>query len=75
VNVEIIDWVSRCTLDIIGLGGFGYDFAALDGSQQSEMLVVVNKIMRAGTRKIPLVLQLLMKVFPTLVSDNRAVLS
>jgi hypothetical protein len=29
VELEVISWLSRCTLDIIGLAGFGYTFNAL----------------------------------------------
>jgi hypothetical protein len=29
VELEVISWLSRCTLDIIGLAGFGYTFDAL----------------------------------------------
>jgi hypothetical protein len=73
LELDILDWYSRCTLDIIGLAGFGYDFAALDGSQQSEMAAVVNMFMQgaSGNRKPPpFIVKMLMHVIPMLVSNS-----
>jgi hypothetical protein len=67
VQVNCITWLSRCTLDIIGLAGFGYNFAALDGSKKSEMLDAVEKIMKAGARKLSWPMWLLSHVSRTLV--------
>ena len=42
--IEITRWLSRCTLDVIGLAGFDYKFGALDNNENklaklfSEML-------------------------------------
>lgn len=31
-EVDVLDWVMRTALDLIGLGGLGYDFGALKGT-------------------------------------------
>ncbi|SCV68130.1 BQ2448_251 [Microbotryum intermedium] len=36
VMLEVTKWLSRLTLDIIGMAGFGYDFGALSG-QKNEL--------------------------------------
>jgi hypothetical protein len=37
-EVEVLSWLSRATLDIIGLGGFNYSFDALkQGEEASEL--------------------------------------
>ncbi|KAL8281069.1 hypothetical protein RQP46_006427 [Phenoliferia psychrophenolica] len=33
IVIEVMTWMSRITLDIIGLAGFGYEFNALDGQK------------------------------------------
>ena len=35
-NVEILSWLSRATLDIIGLAGFNYSLGALKLSEDSS---------------------------------------
>lgn len=72
VRVNIAGWLSRCTLDIIGLAGFGYDFAALDGSGKSEMMGAVEKIMQASARQPSWPMWLFAKISPTLVSATRS---
>jgi len=37
-NVEILSWLSRATLDIIGLAGFSYSFDALKLGEESNEL-------------------------------------
>jgi hypothetical protein len=68
MHVDICDWYSRCTLDIIGKAGFGHDIAALEGTKPSQMAIVVKMIMQAGTRKPPYLIRLLIPLIPTLVS-------
>lgn len=31
-EVDVLDWVSRAALDLIGVGGLGYEFGALEGT-------------------------------------------
>ena len=31
-SVDVLDWISRTALDLIGLGGLGYSFGALKGT-------------------------------------------
>jgi hypothetical protein len=50
VELEAVGWLSRCTLDIIGLAGFGYAFDALSaGARANELQAAVNTIFNAGT--------------------------
>jgi hypothetical protein len=39
MNIEALTYLSRCTLDIIGLAGFGYPFDSLSSSDghQNEL--------------------------------------
>jgi hypothetical protein len=48
MNVEA--FLSRCTLDIIGLAGFGYDFATLDGN---ELAAAFRTIFGAAVDRLP----------------------
>ncbi|KAG0146478.1 hypothetical protein CROQUDRAFT_77651 [Cronartium quercuum f. sp. fusiforme G11] len=36
--INVLPWLSRATLDIIGSAGFGYKFGALDGDESSSKL-------------------------------------
>ncbi|CAE7112068.1 unnamed protein product [Rhizoctonia solani] len=36
-TIEILAWLNRTTLDIIGLAGFGYDFCSLENEDQDEL--------------------------------------
>ncbi|KAG8532742.1 uncharacterized protein KY384_002619 [Bacidia gigantensis] len=50
VKVEIANWISRATLDIIGTAGFGKDFNALD-DPENELNATYRKVLqptRAG---------------------------
>lgn len=67
VEVDCVQWISRCTLDIIGLAGFGYDFAALDGSRASQMSAAVDAIVLGIARKPTLPMRIMAQFFPTLV--------
>jgi hypothetical protein len=67
VEVDCVQWISRCTLDIIGLAGFGYDFAALDGSRDSEMSAAVDAIVLEIARKPTFLMRMIAQFFPALV--------
>jgi hypothetical protein len=50
VDLDVVDWLSRCTLDIIGLAGFGYAFDALAGSgAPNELLSAFSTIFGASS--------------------------
>ena len=36
VQLDMLDWMSRVALELIGQGGLGYSFSALDESVKNE---------------------------------------
>ncbi|PPQ79656.1 hypothetical protein CVT26_015782 [Gymnopilus dilepis] len=50
-QVEVLSWLSKMTLDVIGLAGFNYNFNALtrDG-EKNELNQAFSTIFRSGTR-------------------------
>ncbi|KAG6809785.1 hypothetical protein H0H92_014734, partial [Tricholoma furcatifolium] len=49
-RIEVLSWLSRTTLDIIGLAGFNYRFDALnDNHEQNELNAAFATIFHAGT--------------------------
>jgi hypothetical protein len=66
VDVDILTYVSRCTLDIIGLAGFGYSFDALSSSEDNQNeLSVAFKTMFGSFLSAP-ILNALMIMIPSL---------
>ncbi|KAF8968276.1 cytochrome P450 [Flammula alnicola] len=47
-RVEILSWLSKMTLDVIGLAGFNYKFDALSG-EKNELNEAFSTIFRSGT--------------------------
>jgi hypothetical protein len=49
IQIEALDFLSRCTLDIIGLAGFGYSFNALTSTavEQNELSAAFKTIFDA----------------------------
>lgn len=62
-KIDVLSWLSRATLDIIGLAGFDYAFDALDG-KENELNEAFAMIFRA-TESIPL-FQMLQSMVPLL---------
>ncbi|GLB35567.1 putative cytochrome p450 [Lyophyllum shimeji] len=51
-RVEILSWLSRTTLDIIGLAGFNYSFDALnENHEMNELNAAFATLFHAGTRR------------------------
>ncbi|KAG6834869.1 hypothetical protein H0H93_006803 [Arthromyces matolae] len=49
-RIEVLSWLSRATLDIIGLAGFNYEFDALnDHLEENELNAAFASIFRGGT--------------------------
>ncbi|KAF8894814.1 cytochrome P450 [Infundibulicybe gibba] len=48
-RVDVLSWLSRTTLDIIGLAGFNYKFHALDGDKPNELNEAFATSFRSGT--------------------------
>jgi hypothetical protein len=59
LNIE--GYFSRCTLDIIGLAGFGYDFSTVAGDE-NELASAFETIFNSGQQ--PGVLDMLALVIP-----------
>ncbi|KAF5318106.1 hypothetical protein D9619_012269 [Psilocybe cf. subviscida] len=50
-KIEILSWLSRMTLDVIGLAGFSYKFNALtEDPKTNELNKAFSTIFRSGTR-------------------------
>ncbi|KAJ7891297.1 cytochrome P450 [Mycena olivaceomarginata] len=50
VRVDVLTWLSKATLDIIGLAGFNYDFNSLASEKQSELGAAFATTFQAGQR-------------------------
>jgi cytochrome P450 len=49
VRIDVLSWLSRMTLDVIGLAGFNYKFNALsNGPQKNELNQAFDTVFRAG---------------------------
>ncbi|TFK65716.1 cytochrome P450 [Pluteus cervinus] len=50
-KIEVLGWLNRATLDIIGLAGFGYDFDNLgEGSKPNELNEAFSYLFRANAK-------------------------
>ena len=77
--IDIADWASRASMDIIGLAGMGHDFRSLsDPSIENEMKLYGSMIKQSRGAKLLTMLQL---ILPTFVTDylpfqrNRGILA
>ncbi|KDR81931.1 hypothetical protein GALMADRAFT_135320 [Galerina marginata CBS 339.88] len=48
-RLDVLSWLSKMTLDVIGLAGFNYKFDALDGSKKNELNAAISTIFRSRT--------------------------
>jgi len=63
--IECLSWMSRTTLDIIGLAGFNYNFNALSGDpENNELMKAFSTIFKAGQKLS--VIPVLRGIFPAL---------
>ncbi|KAJ7496540.1 cytochrome P450 [Mycena latifolia] len=64
-RLDAVSWLSKATLDIIGLAGFNYHFNSLSGSESaSELGAAFSAIFQAGMRMNPIrILQTWIPVF------------
>ncbi|CAE6474246.1 unnamed protein product [Rhizoctonia solani] len=46
--IDVLPWLSRATLDIIGVAGFDYHFNALDGNEEDELSKAFNDAFESG---------------------------
>ncbi|KAG9128432.1 hypothetical protein FRC07_012540 [Ceratobasidium sp. 392] len=47
-TIDVLSWLSRATLDIIGVAGFDYHFNSLDEGDEDELAKAFSKIFEAG---------------------------
>ncbi|KAF9036849.1 cytochrome P450 [Panaeolus papilionaceus] len=65
-RIDALSWLSRATLDVIGLTGFNYDFEALtpDGPERNELNKAFKTLFETGGElSIPAVLRGLFPIF------------
>ncbi|KAF8604787.1 cytochrome P450 [Ceratobasidium sp. AG-I] len=46
--IDVLPWLSRATLDIIGVAGFDYHFNSLEGGDEDELSRAFMKVFEAG---------------------------
>lgn len=67
-HVEAFEGLTKATLDIIGLAGFGYNFASLDEDKTSELYEAFSVVLKSGTRSFWFILQAQFSLLRVLVS-------
>ncbi|KAL5639582.1 hypothetical protein ACGC1H_006261 [Rhizoctonia solani] len=63
-TINVLSWLSRATLDIIGAAGFDHHFNSLEGNDEDELSAAFKKIFQNS--QSPGVLALLENIFPIL---------
>ncbi|EIN09227.1 cytochrome P450 [Punctularia strigosozonata HHB-11173 SS5] len=48
VRIDVLSWLGKATLDVIGLAGFDYDFGSLEKDGTSELSEAFSVVFRAG---------------------------
>ncbi|CUA74247.1 Cytochrome P450 4A25 [Rhizoctonia solani] len=63
-TINVLSWLSRATLDIIGAAGFDHHFNSLEGNDKDELSAAFKKIFQSS--QSPGLLALLTMIFPIL---------
>ncbi|KAH7337784.1 cytochrome P450 [Rhizoctonia solani] len=63
-TINVLSWLSRATLDIIGAAGFDHHFNSLEGVDEDELSVAFKKVFQSS--QSPGVLALLKNIIPIL---------
>ncbi|CAE7156988.1 unnamed protein product [Rhizoctonia solani] len=63
-TINVLSWLSRATLDIIGAAGFDHHFNSLDGDDEDELSAAFKKVFQSG--RSPGTLAMLANIFPLL---------
>ncbi|CAE6471133.1 unnamed protein product [Rhizoctonia solani] len=63
-TINVLSWLSRATLDIIGAAGFDHHFNSLEGVDEDELSVAFKKVFQSS--QSPGVLELLKNILPIL---------
>ncbi|WWC98172.1 hypothetical protein V866_005063 [Kwoniella sp. B9012] len=62
-KIDVMSWLGKCTLDVIGLAGFNYDFKALE-DPHNELAEAYRKMFSAGMEvTVGAIIQALFPVF------------
>jgi hypothetical protein len=71
VTVDVVPWLTRATLDIIGLAGFGYSFGSLTNIRETNELEEAFKFAFGALQEAPILALLSMFIpgFRKLVSS------
>ncbi|KAG9128435.1 hypothetical protein FRC07_012543 [Ceratobasidium sp. 392] len=71
--VNVLPWLSRATLDIIGVAGFDYHFNSLENDDKDELSVAFKKGFQSGQNLgVMAVLQGIFPIFQTISVDERS---
>ncbi|KAJ7016830.1 cytochrome P450 [Mycena alexandri] len=63
-RIDALQWLTKATLDIIGLAGFNYDFDSLASTKPNELGEAFNTVFQSGTALGPVrILQMWLPVF------------
>ncbi|KAG9125905.1 hypothetical protein FRC07_005703, partial [Ceratobasidium sp. 392] len=54
ITVDVLPWLARATLDIIGIAGFDYHFNSLKNEDEDELAKAFSKVFTAGQGVTPL---------------------
>ncbi|KAI0260279.1 cytochrome P450 [Gloeopeniophorella convolvens] len=74
-RLDAHNWLSKLTLDIIGLAGFGYSFDSLHSSEDAnELYAAIRSMMAANTRSYLVMIQLLFPLFRPIPTARSRVL-
>ncbi|KAK7035894.1 cytochrome P450, partial [Favolaschia claudopus] len=69
-RVDALTWLSKTTLDIIGLAGFNYNFDSLGTEEQTELGAAFTTMFKAGFMMSPIrILQTLIPAFRFIRTD------
>ncbi|KAJ7750274.1 cytochrome P450 [Mycena metata] len=63
-RIDVLQWLTKVTLDIIGLAGFNYNFDSLSSTKQSELAEAFHTVFQSGTALGPIrILQMWLPIF------------
>nr|QDJ74243.1 cytochrome P450-3 [Thanatephorus cucumeris] len=55
-TIEVLSWLTRATLDIIGLAGFGYDFRSLEDEDKDELAKAYTELFNSNINISPFII-------------------
>ncbi|KAJ1300972.1 hypothetical protein OPQ81_003396 [Rhizoctonia solani] len=63
-TIDVLSWLSRATLDIIGVAGFDHHFNSLEGADEDELSAAFRQVFKAS--QSPGVVAMLQNIIPVL---------